>query len=628
MSWLSLASLAWLSLLAPLFALYVLRPSRVDKVVPSTFLWTTVARELSARHPWQRLRPFVSLLIQALALIAGALALARPSCGAGAPVGETIVVIVDASISMSARDRGGTRIEVAAERAAALTRGLGVGGHVMVIAAGPSPTLRLGPSRDASRVRQLVAQTPLVGASPRFDAAIELAAARLRAHRGPKRIVVLSDGAVTEPIVAASGIATSLERVGATRDLENVALVAADIRAREDEPTRVEIFARVEASGPRAHTLDVVVTGEGGALLGARRVTVRPGTPESIVTSATLPLRSDGAPSTVRIALMRPDGAPWQDALAVDDAASRIGAGPERLAVLLVGDVSASVVRGLRADTRVEAFAVPALAYARRLREGTAFEGLVVLGHDAPGPMPGGPAMLIAPDAPSAFGLVLDAPVASARVVTFDRADPRMRFGAPEDASLSRLRAVRSGLPLVTTDRGVAIARVRHADGEALVLGFDPDQSDFVREPSFVLFLHDVVSEAARQRTTTEVADGRIGEALRVRARGVRELVVRTPSGRSLTRPVTNGVAIVDVPEEEGVYTIRTGTRVRRVVRALLDEEESDLTPRLTLRRGRGVAAADVRVPAERREWLPILALALLVLLVADAAWARRTEAS
>jgi len=202
MSWLSLASLAWLSLLAPLFALYVLRPSRVDKVVPSTFLWTTVARELSARHPWQRLRPFVSLLIQALALIAGALALARPSCGAGAPVGETIVVIVDASISMSARDRGGTRIEVAAERAAALTRGLGVGGHVMVIAAGPSPTLRLGPSRDAARVRQLVAQTPLVGASPRFDAAIELAAARLRAHRGPKRIVVLSDGAVTEPIVA------------------------------------------------------------------------------------------------------------------------------------------------------------------------------------------------------------------------------------------------------------------------------------------------------------------------------------------------------------------------------------------------------------------------------------------
>src|SRR5690348_10521846 len=75
-------SLAWLGLLVPLILLYVLKRRRDRKVVSSTLLWEAVLRDLRAERPWQRLRPHLSLILQALVLIVGALALARPA-GAG-----------------------------------------------------------------------------------------------------------------------------------------------------------------------------------------------------------------------------------------------------------------------------------------------------------------------------------------------------------------------------------------------------------------------------------------------------------------------------------------------------------------------------------------------------------------
>src|SRR3954467_10410114 len=91
-----------LGLLAPLVVLYVLKVRRHRVTVASTWLWQAAARDLLARSPWQRLRKRVLLVVEALALLALGLALARPVLS-GAPIdSEHLALVVDASASMLA----------------------------------------------------------------------------------------------------------------------------------------------------------------------------------------------------------------------------------------------------------------------------------------------------------------------------------------------------------------------------------------------------------------------------------------------------------------------------------------------------------------------------------------------
>ena len=91
MSLLSPASLAWLGLLVPLVILYILKRRRTRKVIGSTLLWEAALRDLRAERPWRRLIPHLSLLLQALILILGALALARPAGAGHVPQGAQVL---------------------------------------------------------------------------------------------------------------------------------------------------------------------------------------------------------------------------------------------------------------------------------------------------------------------------------------------------------------------------------------------------------------------------------------------------------------------------------------------------------------------------------------------------------
>src|SRR6478736_5819992 len=94
---LSPISLAWLGLLVPLVLLYVLKRRRETRIVGSTLLWELAMRDMRAERPWQRLVPHLSLLLQALVLILGAIALARPAGAGQVPTGARVAVVVDTS---------------------------------------------------------------------------------------------------------------------------------------------------------------------------------------------------------------------------------------------------------------------------------------------------------------------------------------------------------------------------------------------------------------------------------------------------------------------------------------------------------------------------------------------------
>src|SRR5262249_13074490 len=84
-----------LTLLAPLVVLYILKIKRQRKRVASVWLWASAQRDLLARAPFRKLVPQVPLLLQAIALAALGVALARPASRGRELIGDHLAIVID-----------------------------------------------------------------------------------------------------------------------------------------------------------------------------------------------------------------------------------------------------------------------------------------------------------------------------------------------------------------------------------------------------------------------------------------------------------------------------------------------------------------------------------------------------
>src|SRR5512145_1787809 len=151
MSFLAPFALAFFALSVPLVLLYFLKVRRRERMVSSLLLWHTSLRDREASTFFQRLHRDPLLILQLLALLALALALARPVATVMGEGSRKVVVVLDTSASMKARDVSPSRFDVARSEAGGLVRRLGEGAEVMVIEAGVQPTVTAALSRDRDR---------------------------------------------------------------------------------------------------------------------------------------------------------------------------------------------------------------------------------------------------------------------------------------------------------------------------------------------------------------------------------------------------------------------------------------------------------------------------------------------
>ena len=114
MSFLSPLAFAAFALSLPLVLLYFLKVRRRERRISSLLLWDAALRDREASTFFQRLQRDPLLVLQILALLALTLALARPIVtvmGAGA---RKVVVVLDVSASMKARDVSPSRFDICA----------------------------------------------------------------------------------------------------------------------------------------------------------------------------------------------------------------------------------------------------------------------------------------------------------------------------------------------------------------------------------------------------------------------------------------------------------------------------------------------------------------------------------
>jgi len=223
-----------LTLLIPIIiALYLLKLKRTDRKVSSLYLWSQMTRDIEANSPWQKLSHNLLLILQLLFLIALIISLARPFIWKEGVVGESIIIILDISASMSANDIKPNRVEAAKAQARDIVDNMTGIGRVTVISAGRKATILISSSQDRNRIHQAINTIKPENGGSDMVIALNLASAVAARHPNTQ-IIVLSDGNVNLPQrFPVSGDLTYIQ-IGVQDQNQGISLLSLDPLTEQD----------------------------------------------------------------------------------------------------------------------------------------------------------------------------------------------------------------------------------------------------------------------------------------------------------------------------------------------------------------------------------------------------------
>src|SRR5262245_51853880 len=257
--------------------LYLVRLRRRRVVVSFAPRWLDAAGPRRTTSWARYLRDVLSFLLAAalLALIVVATMDARASSSDAD--GRSVVVLIDRSASMSARD-GGTgnvgnvrnvrnvrstsRLDAAKARATALVDGLGPADRALVASFAADTVAEIGFEADAGRLRRAVAAVAPSEEPGDLPRALTFASAVLRGRPRPT-VVLVSDGAFTEEARRAlpAGVDVRYAGVGHTgaRAGGNVGIISFAARRVPADPSAVEAAVVVQnfSARPAALALEI-----------------------------------------------------------------------------------------------------------------------------------------------------------------------------------------------------------------------------------------------------------------------------------------------------------------------------------------------------------------------------------
>lgn len=614
--------------------LYILRLKRSKVRVSSTLLWERSVQDTRANAPWQKLRFNWLMLLQILALLLLAIALARPFIFGTALGGGRSILVLDTSASMLATDARPSRLEQALDAASEAIGDLKPGDEAMLIAAGPEPRVLSGFVRDKRALQQALAEARQgAGGEADLNAALKLASSVVSG--GNARVVVFSDGALPDLDPFATGdLRIDFFPVGDSSD--NIGIVGAGAR-RNMFDDRFELFVALHNYYGVPREIELTFSAAEQPL-DVRTVMLEPGR-RAELTLPNIPYIAD--PVEVSI-----DGG---DSLAADDRAYivmprkaeyNIGLATARESVLL-RKVLASIK-----DARI--YEVQG-GTASGLPAGASID-LYIVDGDVPAPADVTASYLYLDTTSHAFLPVIpgevaeldfdsDPPIIPA-VVGVQRSHPLLRFVGVADLKLSSMRRVQPhtwARTVVDGTQGPLVVEGVLEGQRTVYLAFDIYASDFPLRAAFPMFMANAVRYLGESGSGTarSIPAGQRVDLLAplsaVRAE------ITDPSGRRSAAQLGTRDFTLGRTAEAGLYQLayfdEGGAQVGAdiVPVSLLSDAESNITPGRTLRvRGAeealaGASAAQVQEITGRREvrvnrefytWL-----ILIVLLLISAEW-------
>jgi hypothetical protein len=253
MSLVNPSALLLAGLAVPIVVFYILK-IRLRRVPVSTLLfWQQIFEEKKPRSLWQRLRHLISLLLQLAFLALLVVAVADPIFRWQQARARRMVLIVDNSASMNARDVPPSRLDAAKGEGRRVIDGLRPGDELALIAAGAQPRVACGMTDHQRTLREALESVPSTDGPTRIPEAVTLARRLLSGTDKGHRIVLLTDAGFD----GAADLARQddIELIGLGKKTGNVGLTRLQARRSLVDPIGYEILVEVANASDDAVSL-------------------------------------------------------------------------------------------------------------------------------------------------------------------------------------------------------------------------------------------------------------------------------------------------------------------------------------------------------------------------------------
>ncbi|HUR16928.1 MAG TPA: BatA and WFA domain-containing protein [Candidatus Limnocylindrales bacterium] len=487
-----LAPLALIGLISVpiIVAFYMLRLRRPERAVSSTFLWQQLVRDVEANAPWQKLRRSLLLLLQILLAIIFAVLVARPFAEHPAGLARDLVLVIDASASMSATDDFPTRLEAAKRLAIEQMGEVPSDGRVSVVSATETARVVANEATDRGRISRAIESIEASTGASNLTDALKLAASLAQRARGAEILVITDDAGSVLPDVSLE-VPVRVATVG--RERNNQAIAALAVRS-DSSGLRRTLFVSVanysaEAVGRRLEILadNTSVT--------ARDLALQPLSRADVVIDELPP----GATVVqARITAPAGSGSPVSSAtdyLPLDDSAWAI-VPPDRLRkVLLVGPGNVYLQNAFSLLPNVELYGATAAEYPNTT--GMDLYDLIVFDGFLPPELPNKPILAFAPPATSDLGVV------SGTLEEFGMGQPSADDPLLRGVDLTRLHIAKTqnmelpdwGRAVVPGSPGPLVYAGLRQGLATVVFAFDIRQSDLPLQIAWPILVSNVAGE-------------------------------------------------------------------------------------------------------------------------------------
>jgi uncharacterized membrane protein len=590
-----------LGLSVPLLLLYFLKVRRQQRRVTSILLWAPVLRDQQASALFQRLQVDPLLLLQVLGLVLLSVALARPTVTLQGKGADRLVVVMDVSASMKARDVAPSRFAEAQRAAVQLIDEAGRGAEVMVIEATTHPVIRVPFTRELDRARRAIYDMQARDLPNHLSEAIRTALTLVPALDRRVRVQVITDGAFDpaqvrefpDPRVRWVSVGVGSRNVGITQ----FALRKSYYGIYDHQAfLSLTNFSNERLAFPLTVSIDDKPVSEQSIALG-------PQVKRNVIVPFT---HQGGGQIRVEIGI--------RDDLEADNVVYGIIPAPRRIKVLLVSPGNLFLEKALKADPQVVLETRAPSEYSG----GMGTYDVVVL--DSTSPPKVGPGRFVLVNAvPGDVPIEPLGPMEQPTVLDWDRSHPIMRFVDLSKVGVEealRVRPVAAGRTLLESVGGPLIYLLEEQHRKAVFVGFDLFKTDLPLRVAFPLIL----SNSLRwlQPVGLEGADlmVRAGDPFLVTVEhGIDEATVRDPQGGTRKAQITRGALSFTQTDRVGTYTLVTGPREMAFAVNLLQAGESNIRPQpLPVGPPPAEGTGTDLYTYQKELWQPLLFLAILTL--------------
>lgn len=274
--------LAWLAVIPLILYLFRRKAKRVP--VSTLLFFRSLAREHQESAWMRKVKRWLSLALTLLVLILGVLALARPATEGGSDSPGSLVVLLDRSASMAARDaKGRSRLDEARELIRDRVRSLPDSVIVSLIAFDAKPAVVLSRSQNRRELLRLLDEVQPAPCEGHLDAALAVAR-RLGDLDKPSEIWHVGDRAGTAPAATGDPALIYNHANVALKNPSNVGITGFQIRKAPLTRGRYEGFVKLTASAANRDrvscTLEIRIAAR---LAQIREVELSPGESASLV---------------------------------------------------------------------------------------------------------------------------------------------------------------------------------------------------------------------------------------------------------------------------------------------------------------------------------------------------------